>query len=248
MNGKLRTVLFRHYLSGRRHFLHHSSARYDRAGTETGALAERKTTEKFRADNPERSGHPKFRHDFSNHLICLEELARNGESERVKDYIQEMQQRLKQIRESVYDVHNAEMNAILNYYLPTIKEEQNADILVSGSAANCGSFSPMALCTVLSNLIQNAAEELERQTGKQKYIKVRFYVDKGNLIIEVENSSGYMTPTDRIPPTVKPDTRNHGLGLQNVQEVTECYDGKLRVKQRPGTFLARVTLPIPPQT
>ena len=57
-----------------------------------------------------------YRHDIGNHLICLQEMLRNGRVENAVEYLQTMQKAVQDIKERVSITGNALFDAITNYY------------------------------------------------------------------------------------------------------------------------------------
>ena len=59
----------------------------------------------------------KYRHDLSNHMICLKQIVGQGQLEDVKTYIDSMYQNFDSIKNKVYDTGNDIFNIMLNHYL-----------------------------------------------------------------------------------------------------------------------------------
>ena len=110
----------------------------------------------------------KFRHDVSNHMMCLGELAERGELREVKKYITEIQGELVKIQKRCYSVGNPIMDAVLNYYLPALHGD--VEIKIRGYLGETLLISDVELCIIFSNMIQNSVEEIKKQHNANKYL------------------------------------------------------------------------------
>ncbi|MBE5884640.1 MAG: GHKL domain-containing protein [Lachnospiraceae bacterium] len=185
----------------------------------------------------------RFRHDIRNHLICLAELAKQGHTKKIEQYIEEMSERLQVIDKKIYCVGNTVVDAIINYYIGLLDDE--VDVEIRGMC-NCNlGISETDLCTVISNLVQNAMEELNRKQSENPFLRIVFTSGERYLKIEISNSTA--DNKERLLHnfvTSKTDKRNHGLGLRNVKEALEKNHGKLETDVGRNVFKAKVILPL----
>lgn len=185
----------------------------------------------------------RFRHDIANHLICLRELIRQDEKEAIC-YIEELQKDMIKIQHNTYSVGNIVIDAILNYYTQMLRDD--VQITVVANYIEEAFMDEVQLCTMFSNLMKNAVEELERQQEGNKYLKV--IVQKGihGLKIEVENSTNRKKECvkESFLETVKADKKNHGIGLRNVKDVVESNAGIFNVEQLEVCFRVMIILPL----
>jgi two-component system sensor histidine kinase HydH len=101
---------------------------------------------------------------------------------------------------------------------------------------------------VMVNLIENAADALERTADKRLAIAV--HADNGTAVLQVrDNGSG--VPPDALPRLFEPffslKNTGTGLGLAIVKRTIEAHGG--RVEARPGEgagLIIRVELPVAP--
>ncbi len=91
-------------------------------------------------------------------------------------------------------------------------------------------LSEVEFCTVFSNMIQNAVEEVKRQQEKKKYIKVKIKQGNQYLSITVKNSSKLLwDKKEKDLTTVKKDKKNHGIGIGNIIETAEKNGGSFEL-------------------
>ena len=186
----------------------------------------------------------KFRHDVSNHIMCLQELAERGEIDAVKQYIAGMQGEMKKIQKRCYSVGNMVLDAVLNQYLSVLPEK--IDIKVQGILIDNLPIGQVELCTIFSNLMRNSIEELERIQTEEKYIGVKVHMGDEDFSIEVYNSAQQQkrAGAEGLPKTTKENPKNHGYGLRNIKETVEKNHGIFLWQSTEEKFSVKVILPL----
>lgn len=186
----------------------------------------------------------RFRHDVSNHIMCLRELAEREELGGIKQYIDEMQGEIGKIQKRCYSIGNAVMDAVLNYYLQMLPE--GVSVTVKGYIEGNLLISDTELCTIFSNIMRNSLEELEKPLNTNKYLKIKAHTGREDFIIEVCNSAQEKKEEGKggLPETTKEDKRNHGIGLMNIKETVEKNKGMFRWESTEQEFKVKVILPL----
>ena len=99
------------------------------------------------------------------------------------------------------------------------------------------------LCTIFSNLIQNAAEELKGK--KEDYFALEIEQGQDNTRITIRNSTDLLLAKDNQELTSsKQDKKNHGIGLKNVKQIVEKYNGDISWSADGKEFRVIVTMKI----
>lgn len=185
----------------------------------------------------------KIKHDMNKQMICLRELACQGNVDNIKKYINDLEGQLKQIDQRYYQVGNDVIDAILNYYLAMLDEE--VDITLKGRCECDIDVNQLELCTIIGNLVENAVEEVSKTKNMGRYISIKLETGKFYIIIEIENSMfEEKTKKNRLFVTEKKDKLNHGWGLINIREVAEKNHGRFEFEAENEKFTARVSLPL----
>ena len=113
----------------------------------------------------------------------------------------------------------------INAYFPTDAKIADAD-----------------MCTILSNLIDNAIEAVQNLPSQNENISIRMKNINKILFIRVSNpSEPVKIEKDGMPRTSK-RTGIHGWGLRNVEHAAENYNGTLQCNYKDGIFESVVTL------
>jgi sensor histidine kinase regulating citrate/malate metabolism len=104
---------------------------------------------------------------------------------------------------------------------------------------------PVDLCSVFSNLIDNAIDACNNISDSSliKFIEVMAGLKQDYLIIKISNSkeNEIMVLNSKIV-TTKADKNIHGLGLNIVKEIASKYDGNFKTVYTENDFTATVWL------
>ena len=167
-----------------------------------------------------------FRHDLIAELLELKNYFEKGEYIKLNDYLSEMLGEVSEISKRQYDVGNEIVNTIINYYFLPIRTTCN--IKVKGYMWDEQEISQRDLCIIVSNLVKNATEAVEKMQNYEKEILFEVCQGEKSLNIHLENTmEGELTLKGGLPITTKSDKRNHGLGLLNVKSIVGKYEGSL---------------------
>lgn len=182
-----------------------------------------------------------YRHDMTNHLLCLNSFAQEQKIEELKDYLQKMQQQLEQIQRRCYTTGNQVLDAITNYYLSAL--EDRVEVQVLGFVNETLAVDNMTLCTIYANLLQNAIEELARVETSRKILLIEFLQGMQYFQITIRNSLSQKSQKKKeILNTGKNDKRNHGIGLKNVKKILKECGGIFEIEHNAEVFTAKVVL------
>ena len=184
-----------------------------------------------------------LRHDMKNHIAVMNGLYESGKTTELGEYLKELSGRFSETQA---------VNITGNEIADAIISEKRAVAETSGTKLVCdGSLKGLAinaviLCTVLSNLLDNAIEAAE-QTDNERIITLTAKRTGSFYFISISNPCrGYVdVSADMI--TTKPDREHHGLGLKSVRNTLEKCGGTLELSCKKAgegyVFTAEVILP-----
>lgn len=179
-------------------------------------------------------------HDMKNHLLILED---DLENEQKQNYIKGLLKEVK-IYESYLDTGNDFLNCIINEkYKQAASKGIEFDAQIDFS--DISFMSPMDICTIFSNAIDNAIEACEKITNQsERAMSIKARRIKNFLTIAFENSSteDFLIENDEIL-TTKQDKQYHGFGLNNIRKVVEKYDGECKIKRDVEQFILYLIIP-----
>lgn len=100
------------------------------------------------------------------------------------------------------------------------------------------------ICTILGNSLDNAIEACMEQLKGQRTIKIIMSYLKTNLFISIINTHEGNVKVDKKKRiiTSKENSNNHGLGLKNIKEAVEKYNGELSIEYTESIFELTILL------
>lgn len=176
-----------------------------------------------------------FRHDYNFHIMVMQELAKHPNPDKLKNYVND----LSNIKEQVYylSTNHAVSDAIVNYFYEN--SPQNVLFELEGKFPENIFVNDSDLCVILSNLLKNASEAVEKETSSRSpKIYMSLYADTEYLSILIENTSTHLDSQIQNLTTTKADSLNHGFGLRNVKNIVNKYHGYLDLQHENNIFRA----------
>lgn len=164
-----------------------------------------------------------YRHDLSNHLICLKGLLRCKDYSGAEAYLDQLTDLLPKIQTSQY--HTRTSLNVLCAQKAAVAQSKAIEMQVN-LQADCmlEQLSDYALCTLLGNLLDNGIEHAD---GEEPYIYLDLYEDDaGNTVLRMENSC--MEPPvlqHGVFVSCKADKAMHGKGMEQIRQATEQTGG-----------------------
>ena len=165
----------------------------------------------------------RYRHDMHNHFLYIGELAKSEKIGQIVEYVENLEEKWNKISKKNYETGNMTLNILLNHYLADL---EGVKISVIGVLKRELAIEEVDLCTIFSNLIQNAVEELKRQEGDKRFFSLEIRQGRENTLITIRNSTKISANQNEELKTSKEDKRNHGVGLKNVEEMVKHYSGE----------------------
>ncbi len=183
----------------------------------------------------------KYRHDMSNHLLCLNHFVEQNKTEELSNYLKEMQEQLLQIQKKCYVTGSQVLDAITNHYLSQVDE--TVEVKVTGSVKESLLIDHVTLCTIYANLLKNAIEEIRRVEKQSKKLEIDFLQGELFLKITICNSVSKKSREKReLLVSEKEDKKNHGIGLKNVKRAVKECGGEICFECDNEVFVVKVVL------
>lgn len=163
----------------------------------------------------------KIIHDIRNHLHVIEQ------SSRIEDraYIKDVHAMLNSMGMKFF-TENRMLNIVLNDKLKVFAQDQ---VQCNLGGVGLDFIADLDITTIFANLLDNAVEE-----GKGKadfWIRIRGEQIQDFILIKIEN------PYVECPVNGKSTKPGHeGLGLQNVRQAMEKYQGDMEIRKEEGIF------------
>ena len=168
----------------------------------------------------------RFRHDIINDLLQFQNYCANKKYDKLEHYLENTLGAVYEIHNNYYNVGNDIVNTVLNYYLLPLKESHT--ISVQGYISGKISMDERELCVLVSNMVKNATEALQKIKDGYLWIKIR--EGEEFLYIEVKNSFQGEVVFDKkgMPISSKKNRENHGIGTYNIIDIAKKMVGLIK--------------------
>lgn len=179
------------------------------------------------------------RHDMRHHFHVLQGFAIQGNTEGILNYLAEVQGSIP--AGDLGLCKNAVVDSVAGYFVPLYKEN-GIPLSFSLDLPRDLPVLDTDLCSVLSNLLENAMEASLRTAPEKRNVRVSARLHSENmLLLSVENSyDGEVREKNGVFLSSK--RPGEGIGLQAVQHTAEKNDGYCRFHYGDGVFTANVLL------
>ena len=182
----------------------------------------------------------KLRHDISDHLAALKSYIDKGEIERASAYISEIKD-ITANKKELSNTGNMDIDSILNYKL---QEAQSKGILVSleSKVPSDLNVPPLDIVVILGNLLDNAIEASSK-VENDKRIDIKIIYKKNSLFIFIRNTFNNSIKYERGRiKSSKKNSENHGIGLNNVEEILRKHNGTMKITHDKNNFNAKIIM------
>lgn len=180
----------------------------------------------------------RLRHDIRHHNLTLLSLAKKGGIEPLISYLESITKETPPETETSW-CENEILNSIFTVYSHKAQEKNiTCDIL--SEAEQKLPIQATDLVAIVANLFENAIHGAANSNIKSPFIKIRIFYKGEKLVIRIDNSCHKSLHYEEEMPAKK-----YGIGLSNVLNATEHYDGELSLTASDGIFKAMVLLNLP---
>ena len=174
-----------------------------------------------------------FRHDINNNLAFISMLMQEKKYDEAEKYVKELNGNIAALSQKVVTGDDM-LDTLILSKLSLIKNN-NIKFVIKGVIAGGLGWKAIDVCTVFSNLIDNAVEACQKiENIQNRYIEISFRQANLQRIITVKNTVNYNLDYTKINAnikyTTKTDKENHGYGLQNIRNVIEKNNAMVQMK------------------
>ena len=182
-----------------------------------------------------------LRHDLKNQLSYVSLLAEQEEYHKLKTYINELYEGVSKSGRHC-NTENHAIGVALDMEI-TKAEEKQIPVSVSVRVARDLPIKDIDLCSLFTNLMDNAIEAIEKSGCEDRLLSVSVSQIRGYLCIKVKNRTWDLPDGEyHTLNTDKAEKEKHGWGTKIVRRISEKYDGYASFRIENGYFIADVML------
>ena len=184
----------------------------------------------------------RLKHDMKNHLMVIGSYMNGGDYDAAKEYTSEILDKLNAVH-SYIETGNSLMNHIINEKLEQARQK---GILIKAEIENLSfkEMKSMDFSAMLSNLLDNAIEASEKETGIRPEMVVNIFQKRGYEVVCVKNrvSKSVLQENPTLSST-KEEGEIHGMGILQTKEIVEKYHGMCDFYEEDHFFCACAFIP-----
>jgi len=172
----------------------------------------------------------RIRHDFNNHLAAIGRLVAEGEEQDAQQMIRRLAEDISSTRENPY-CGIPVINAVLQEKAQACDGKSiGLEVELDFPQELC--VEPLHLCSIFSNLMDNAIRGAEESGESAPWIRLTSMVDGDYLFIKTVNSAA--PPREAGP--------GRGYGLRILDSLARQYGGSWQSRYEKGIFTSVVSL------
>lgn len=176
-----------------------------------------------------------LRHDMRHHLNMIQTFLQN-DLEQAQKYIQEINDAYDDTVITTYS-KNDTLNSVISIY-QTRFTEKNLRLECNVRTQAELPCPDIAICTILSNALENAMHALEQSSADDGWAKLTITQKNHQLLLEIEN------PVDQIPKFVDgipaSTRKGHGIGVKSIVYYVEQLHGQYHFSVSDHMFILRI--------
>lgn len=220
-----------------------SSYQQERSRHEILQVANIMMADNYQQLHQEQSTYAKQIHDFKHHLTALRSLTASGKAEQAIAYMDSLLSTAYQ--ESILcHSGNDIVDAIINRKKAEA-EENGISFQFNARLDESVSLDPVDICGALANQIDNALDACSAMPSSMfREIIVEVRQVENFALFRVENTVDHdpFYNNKFLVSTKAKSSLPHGLGLKNIKDIADKYDGSFRSEYHDGRFVSALSL------
>jgi signal transduction histidine kinase len=185
----------------------------------------------------------RIRHDMIGHLVAIRGYHIKKNFDEALEYIDQLHEQISATGNAIIS-GNTVVDALINNRI-VLMEQKGIECHQTVVIPDELKIEDMDLAIVVENMINNAIEGCERSGKEVREITLGMKYKNQNLFIEVKNTYD----PDQIRKSkgkfmsTKEKIENHGIGIGNIEETVEKYNGLFQVELQEYYFVAKAMIP-----
>ena len=182
-----------------------------------------------------------LKHDMNNHLSAVLLMLNAGQNDEAKRYIEE----LTGVTTKVSDIKKTGIKALalLIRNKQSQSENEKTDLKISISdELDSSKISEYEICSLFANIIDNAIEAVRKLEEDKRWIRLNVRRQMDLICIFCENPYASVRKENNTFISTKKDSKNHGIGLKQVQHIAEKHGGAVEIDDKDEVFRISVIM------
>lgn len=179
-------------------------------------------------------------HDMKHHLLVLREYGQEKQWDSLMSYLNELSEDILAKKKTGWT-----QTGILDTILEQKKEKaesEGIEVRVQADRIVGLPFSDMEICTLFSNLLDNAIEACEKIEDDRRWVAIQITRKSGMLYLTISNSiKDRPAEQEGKLITNKQNHQLHGYGIKSVQKIVRKYEGDFSYQIRESEFIVTIT-------
>lgn len=182
-------------------------------------------------------------HDIKNHLNAIYQMVRAQKNDEAMEYIEQIGEPFRKLDRKVW-TGNSMMDMIINCNVAEC-EKQKIQLEIDADTIPLLPMENQDICTILSNLFDNAVEACEKLGTGEKKILVKIQQKNSMMLLHMKNTMAVKPEVRKGRLKTHKSKRSfHGLGIENIRRAVEKYDGFYEFHYDDKWFETTITLPL----
>ena len=174
------------------------------------------------------------RHDMRHHYQMLLALARNGDLDKITDYLERQTERIDNMTTGRL-CENETVNNILKVYQQKAAA-RNIAMEIRAAAKPMMSIPAPELVTVIANVLENALHGARDSGCDGAFIRISIKHKAQRLVVRCENSCTTALNFAEMPEHLR------GIGIQSIESTADQFGGSCHFSASDGVFSAMVIM------
>lgn len=206
-------------------------------------LQAKNQAEKYQSISENFDKQKKRTHEYKSQIECVKSLLKKKQYSKLEEYVKEICGTLDRELDAI-DTNNIIVNAILNTKYQEAEENEIVFVLKVNDLSEL-KIEDKDIVTILSNLLNNAIEACKKCERDRRIMKVKLVNEDGMIKIGVRNTfnGSILYENGEIKSTKLVRAEEHGVGIKNIIEVIEKYDGSYVIKENNQEFYFSIIIP-----
>ena len=163
-------------------------------------------------------------------------ISEGNNSEALK-YLNELDGNLENVTSMTY-CDNKLINGILSIYHNRFRKN-NCNMKIRAGVPENLSITDLDLSALLSNILENAAEALEKVSDDRQFMDVKLDYENGKLKGAFTNSCVPGAKFDEEGNPISTKKIKSGIGTKNIRAIVERYGGTVGFEESGGLYITR---------